>query len=384
MMRRRLSYCLLLILLMLAGCAKRTPQAWRVVTVPPPALLIPPRQGAPQALGKDSVALPRARSISPRKAGCSLDLPGLSLNWRGRRAEIQVDTAALLPRGEPVEVTTSDGSRRMLPGISLEKNWFQRLPAAPDEKVAAGCLSAGDARLLPARLAAQLTLPPPVSWRLLHGDPAITGYLDIEPGFVLKSVTPVREDGQVAGYLTSHCLTRSDGRGGVLVVPGPAETTRRTGVTRGQAPDHPVFHLPRQANRLRLFLRTWTTSQDRRIALVAAPSVALLDRATRAFETDPERFCRSAASQNVACIAIEKDSVLHAEISVLANGDPLYLQAGSNLGAALRALGMKPDNALPSSLTIQRRWNGRLTPIDFPKDPAMLPFTLWHGDVISW
>lgn len=383
-MRRRLAYFFLLVLLMLAGCARRTPSAWRVTTAPPPQLLIPPRPAAPDSLGEDTVILERARSGTVRGGNCSLELPGFRLGWNSRRANIQVDTRALLPPATLVEVTAADGSRRVLPGVSLEKNWFQLLPEALERKVEAGCLSAGDARLLPARLASQLTLPPPVGWRLLHGDPAVTGYIDLEPGFVLKSVSPLREQGEVAGYITSYYPTRSDGRGGVLVTPGQSEIARRTGVIRGQAPDHAVLHLPRQATRLRLFLRTWTTSQDRRIALVAAPNVALLDRATREFETDPEGFCRAAASQSVACLAIEKDSVLHAEISILAKGSTAYLQAGSTLGAAFRALGIKAGGGLPPSLTIQRRWNDRLVPVEFPRDPAMLSFILWNGDVMAW
>lgn len=383
-MRRLLAYYFLLILLMLPGCAKRTPSAWRVVTAPPPQLLIPPRPAAPESLGRDTLALERARLVSARSGNCSVELTGFRLTWKSRRADIQVDTRSLLPSASLVEVTTADGSRRMLPGVSLEKNWFQLLPEALDKKVVSGCLSAGDARLLPARLASQLTLPPPVSWRLLHGDPAITGYIDLEPGFVLKSVSPVRENGEVDGYLTSYYMTKPDGHGGVRVTPGQSETTRRAGVTRGQAPDHAVLHLPKQATRLRLFLRTWTTSQDRRIALVAAPNVALLDRATREFEIDPEGFCRAAANQNVACIAIEKDSVLHAEISVVAKGAPVYLQAGSTLGAAFRALGIKAENGIPPSLTIQRRWNGRLVPVEFPKEAALLSFILWNGDVMAW
>ncbi len=383
-MRRRLAYYFLLILLMLAGCAKRPTSAWRVISAPPPQLLVPPRPNAPQSLGNDTVVLQRARSASPRNPACAVNLPDFTLEWKGRTANIRTDTAALLPRNTQVEATTPDGSRIMLPGVSLEKNWFQLLPSALDAKVAAGCLTAGDARVLPARLASSLTLPPPISWRLIHGDPTLTGYLDVEPGFALKTVTPVREDGQVAGYLTSTYLTRPSGRGGVLVVPGQAETNRRGVVTRGVSPDHPVLHLPAQATRLRLFLRTWSVAQDRRIALVAAPDVALLDRATREFETDPEGFCRATANQNVACIAIEKDSVLHAEVSVTANGAPLYLQAGGTLGGALRAAGAKSANTLPASITIQRPWQGKLVPVEFPKDPAMLSFILWNGDVISW
>jgi hypothetical protein len=383
-MRRRLAYCFLLVLLMLAGCAKRPASTWRVITAPAPQLLVPPRPDAPAALGKDALVFSRARSLSPRRTDCAVRLPGFSLDWKGRTARVEVDTAALLPSAARVETTMPDGARRILPGVSFEKNWFQLLPASLDSKSASGCLSAGDARVLPARLAANLTLPPPVSWRLLHGDPTITGYIDVEPGFVLKSITPVRDDGQVSGYLTSTYLTRPAGRGGVLVTPGPAETNRRGAITRGIAPDHPVLHLPRHATRLRLFLRSWSITQDRRIALVAAPDVALLDRATREFETDPDGFCRAAASQGVACVSIEKDSVLHAEVGVTAKGVPLHLQAGSTLGAALRALGMKPDDSLPPSLTIHRPWNGELLPIAFPKDPAMLSFILWNGDVMSW
>ncbi len=382
--RRRLAYYFLLVLLMLAGCAKRPASAWRVVAAPPPQLLIPPRADAPASLGNDTIVLNRARSKSARSPSCNLTLPGFSLQWQGRKAAVTVDTKALIQAPALVEVTTPDGSRRMIPGVSLDKNWFQLLPSSLEEKVGAGCLSPADARLLPARLASSLTLPPGVSWRLLHGDPTITGYLDLQPGFVLKSVTPLRENGQIAGYLTSYYRTGSNGAGGVKVTAGESESNLRGKITRGASPDHSVLHIPPKAIHLRLFLRTWSLAQDRRIALVAAPTVALLDRATREFETDPERFCREAASQSVACIAIEKDSVLHAEISVLAKGTPLYLQAGGTLGMALRQLGMKLDNALPTSLTIQRPHDGKLTPVEFTLDPAMLQFVLWNGDVMSW
>lgn len=382
--RRRLSYYFLLILLMLAGCSKRPATAWRVVAAPPPQLLIPPREGAPARLGRDSIILSDARSKSERNPSCGLNVPGFSLNWQGRKAAIEVDTASLVPGEARIEVTTPDGARRTLPGVSLEKNWFQLLPAALEEKASSGCLTPVDARRLPARLASSLTLPPGVSWRLLHGDPSITGYLDLQPGFVLKSVTPIRENGQVAGYLTSYYRTGPNGKGGVKVTAGEAETNLRGKITRGVSPDHPVLHLPSKAIHLRLFLRTWSVTQDRRIALVAAPSVAFLDRATREFETDPERFCREAARQDVACISIEKDAVLHAEISILAKGTPVFIQAGGTLGMALRQIGMKLDNALPTSLTLQRPYNGRLVPVEFTLDPAMLQFVLWNGDVMSW
>lgn len=383
-MRRRLSYYFLLILLMLAGCSKRPASAWRVVAAPPPQLLIPPRADAPVALGQDTVVLNRARSNSSRNPACNLALPGFNLQWEGRKAAITADTKALIQAPALVEVTSPDGARRMIPGVSLEKNWFQLLPSSLEAKAAAGCLSPADARLLPARLASSLTLPPGVSWRLLHGDPTLTGYLDLQPGFVLKSVTPLRESGQVAGYLTAYYRTAPNGAGGVKVSAGESESNLRGYITRGVSPDHDVLHLPPKAIHLRLFLRTWSLAQDRRIALVAAPSVALLDRATREFETDPERYCREAAAQSVACVAIEKDSVLHAEISVLAKGTPLYLQAGGTLGMAMRQIGMKLDTALPTSLTLQRPYDGKLLPVEFPLDPAMLQFVLWNGDVMSW
>lgn len=129
---------------------------------------------------------------------------------------------------------------------------------------------------------------------------AVPAYVDLEPQFHLRAVEPVREEGKVTGYLTAFYNLSAAAGGGVQVSAGGAETNIGGRIERGQAPDSEVLHLPSGATYLRLFFRSWSVSQDRRIALIAAGSAGAREKASAEFEGDPEGFCSGARTRGAA------------------------------------------------------------------------------------
>ncbi len=318
-------------LLVMGGCAARQKraQAWTVRPAARGHVLAPP--GADGR--KDVLVVKGARRARKGPGpGCALASGAVSLQWRGRDAVVRADVAALAPLpGSLAAGTRPDGSAAPLGHQTVvASNWFEEiLRPALRQQVSAGCLTAAELQVLDRRLIDHLEMPSGALYLLRFGEFTLNGYVDVTDEFRLRAVEPIREGGAVTGYLTSFYLLSAAGDGGVVVSAGDSEANIGAKLTAGRAADSELLHLPAGAAWLRLFFRTWSGSGDRRIALIAAPSAMERERASRAFEADPEGYCAGAARvRGVVCVSVPKDMVVGPELRVVANGKDAFAPVG--------------------------------------------------------
>ncbi len=368
--------------LLLLGCSARRPVAWRLVPQQNGHRLIPPRPH-PDA---PSFQLRRARTPSTKNPACLLDKPGIQLRWKGRDALVRADAASLSPVPGTMLEGAGGGAPALQPAVGvIEANWYTgSLQPSLLAQQQAGCLTSTDAPHLERRLLDHLTLPTPHAYRLLYGEYALRGFIDIDARFRLRAVEPIRQQGAAVGYLTSFYLLQPAPSGGVTVTPDFSESNVKSVITRGPAPDHPLLHLPPQAAHFRFFFRTFSTTDDRRIALLAAPSTGALDLATKAFETSPEAYC-AAPAQGTACIAVPKDTVIGPELRIRAQGRDEFVPVAGNVADLLRSLNVRDPVSVLPTLQIQREFEGRLLPVNFDRtNRAVLGFVFLGGEQVTW
>lgn len=369
--------------LLLAGCAARRPAAWRYVPEGRGHRLIPPRPHPEQP----GFTLPRARTVAAKSPACRLEQPGIRLAWKGRTALVRADAAPLAPLPGTVLESAGGGAPAAQAGeMVVRSNWFSaslKPGLAAQEK--AGCLSAEDVPPLTRRIVDHLSLSTSAAYRLLYGEYADQGFLDIDSRFRLRAVEPIRQQGQVVGYLTSFYLLNPAPGGGATVSPGHSEANIKAVVTRGPAPDHELLHLPAQATRFRFFFRSWSVREDRRIALLAASSPEALERAGAEFESAPETFCSNAAQHGAACISVPRDMVIGPELRVLANGRDEFVPVGGNVADLMRSLDIRDPRSKLPTLRIHRPFEGALRPVEFdPANPSILGLVLVGGEQLTW
>jgi hypothetical protein len=269
----------------------------------------------------------------------------------------------------------------------LTSNWFEEI-LRPNLKrqVSAGCLTAAELAVLDRRLIDHLTLPSGALYRLRFGEFALNGYMDITDEFRLRAVEPIRERGVVTGYLTSFYLLDRAPDGGVLVTAGDSEANVQAKLTVGKAADSELLHLPAGATWLRFFFRSWSRTEDRRIALIAAPNSAERERASKEFEANPEGYCTGVAKQRgVACVSVPMDMVVGPELRVSANGNDAFVPVGGTLGEALRGAGLRDGRAALGTLEVRRPYEGKLAPVEFDRTRTeILGLVLIGGEQITW
>ena len=379
---------MLITAILLTGCAARQKVArtWKLEAAGRGHVLAPPRAD----LDKPEFVLKRARSAENLSGpACTLIQKEIALQWRGRDARVRADAAALAPMPGSLATATTPGGNAMPLGNQtvVTTNWFEEiLRPALRKQVAEGCLTAADLPLLDRRLIDNLALPSGALYRLRFGEFTLNGYVDVTDEFRLRAVEPIRESGVVTGYLTSFYLLNAAPDGGVVVRAGDSEINIQAKLTMGTAADSELLHLPSGATWLRLYFRTWSSTQDRRIALIAAPTHAERERASREFEADPEGYCGGVAKERgVACVSVPKDMVVGPELRVQANGGDAFAPVGGTLNDVLRSTGLRETGSVLGTLQVRRPYEGKLVPIQFDRTrPEILGLVLIGGEQITW
>lgn len=349
-------------------------------------------------------------------AGCGVRKP-LSLDWRF----ISTDTTAtLLPPG----VAGADVTRRILttditagkgpcPGeIRVRKNHIVAtvnrgaLDASPDgwltvwaaDAESRGCIAAGEAPKLAARVAESLPLDPQKAFHVLYPDDLVPPVrLQVVSPILRDESAPVLNDEQVAGNGNQLTLTvRADNligyetalyavqpkASGAGYVISPQYADRHLGAAseRRQQPATNYFQFPAEAAFFRLFVKSGQT--DYTALAIAAPTRAELARLAAALEAGTTS-CETLGPKS--CIAIPRRVALNPVVPVTINGAEVLVRWSADLAEAIRGAGeRRPDNLL-ATLAISRLYGGRPTPVDFDRmNPAILRLPIAGGEIISW
>ncbi|MGJ5814202.1 hypothetical protein [Paludibaculum fermentans] len=328
-----------------------------------------------------------ARAASPKGPACRLETPEVSFRWKGRTAKVRATADSLVSMpGSLVAAEGSKGPQGLSSETLLARNWFREdfLPGLAKQQ-AEGCLAAAEIPQLTQRVIDNLAIPTATAYRLRYGEFAMNGYIDVDSKFRLTGIEPIRTNGQVTGYRTSYYLLKPAARGGVEVSAGASESNTAGTLTAGTAVDSELLHLPPGATYLRLFFRSWSIREDRRIAVLAAQSQSALEAATGAFNENPEAFCATAAANGVACVGVPRDTVIGPELLVQTNNRNLYVPVSGSLGDLFRAAGIRDPKTVLATLKISKPYEGKLVPIDLSQaGGGIVTFVFTGGEQVSW
>jgi len=146
-----------------------------------------------------------------------------------------------------------------------------------------------------------------------HADP--TTYIDLEPGWRLRVVTPILKSGsfQVTslrqettgntislsagddflGYETAYYAVKAGPEGGIQIIFRSAEITKENATEYQARPLVRLFDLPGWARFVRLIYLTRASEADHDMAIVAASEKEFLEPATRRVQADPIAGCET-------------------------------------------------------------------------------------------
>lgn len=328
-----------------------------------------------------AVELRAARAARQRGRACDIAREEIQLAWRGRSARVTFSPDVL-------------ASAEAGPGEALrDLSWWQRFREELDRASGAGCLTDGEARSLTGRIVENVAMPSSLAYQLTHGNFIATGYLDLSPDYELTTAAPLLKPGvtayrgadDIAGFETARYEVRRRGDGGVRIVLRGVEQNFNGKISPATKPLTELISLPVSARYVRYYFRTWSVSADRRIALLATSRPEMLEAASRKFEADPERYCRSVPEAEAACISVPTRMSIVPELRVFVNGESVLILAGGNLGHALRAAGAKDPKSLASRLRVLRRWGGAMLPVEFDRQRGdILGLVPIGGEQIRW
>ncbi|HLV95996.1 MAG TPA: hypothetical protein VKS44_12450 [Candidatus Acidoferrales bacterium] len=145
--------------------------------------------------------------------------------------------------------------------------------------------------------------------------PADRDYVDFQPGWRIKVVTPILRSGgfvlkepkveqeggdfivrtgnDFVGYEIAYYLVRERSGRGVLIRFSSAEKVTNGNRKKESRPLVPLFDFPSDVGFVRLFVLTRVSKADHNQGILAAPSRERLIQATRGLEANPERNCRT-------------------------------------------------------------------------------------------
>ncbi|MBE7545204.1 MAG: hypothetical protein M9913_04500 [Bryobacteraceae bacterium] len=372
----------LLLATLLAGCARHTsgPRAFRYSGE---GILFPPASKAP-------VEVLNVRGSAPRDSGCTAAIGPFSLRWR--------KSTALLHLPPSLDST--------FPDQPLED--FHTAIFALEAR---SCLiSGGAARVLDA-FASSLSLPARSLYFARYGVYYNSSALNVEPGFVLKLVSPllrpgsgplvvdatipdrpgpidVRPSDNLEGFETSTYQILPQRPSGVRLQLASVEQNRQGISSAARQPSAFRLNLPPDARHLRLLFLRRKSASDRDITLVAAPSLQLLDESARRIQAAPDAGTACSAEPAGRCLLLPQFTALNLELLVKVNGRSVSVPVGGTVGHAIASAGLATPphrlNPESGSLHVRRPWHGKAIPIH-PDDPTRLfSLVLLGGEEIQW
>lgn len=372
----------LLLATFLAGCARHAsgPRAFRYSAE---GILSPPPSGSP-------VEIPNVRGPAPRASDCTAAAGPFSLRWR--------KSAALLHLPPSLNST--------LPDQTLED--FHSAIFALEAR---SCLVPGGAARILDAFASSLSLPARSLYFARYGVYYSSSALNVEPGFVLKLVSPllrpgsgplvvdanipdrpgpidVRYSDNLEGFETSTYQILPQRPSGVRLQLASVEQNRQGISSPARQPSAFQLDLPPATRHLRLLFLRRKSASDRDITLVAAPSLQLLDESARRIQAASDAVTACSAEPAGRCLLIPPLTALNLELLVRVNGRSVSVPVGGTVGHALASAGLAagPHRLDPQSgsLHVRRPWHGKAIPI-LPDGPGRLfSLVLLGGEEIQW
>jgi len=127
------------------------------------------------------------------------------------------------------------------------------------------------------------------------GTPINRSYVDLEPGWRIRVVTPILKSGTFkvqTGFEIDYYAVNALNRHRPFIEFSSAVATRNGKRTKPSQPLFPLFDLPATVHYVRLLFLTRVSQNEHDQAILAASSVAELDALTRRVEPSPAENCK--------------------------------------------------------------------------------------------
>ena len=386
-MHSQLAALIIACVIVLSSCAVRHRPVtnWKLQPSGQAHVLVPPKPPTGRA-----IELVNARSVRKGGPECGIDSRQVKLGWRGRTAKVVIEPGVVAPQGL---VDPAGGPMRLSGTPVRDQSWWSEFLGELSKREAGRCLGAGEAELLSKRIIENVAMPSSQAFDLRYGNFPLTGYLDLEPSFALKYVSPILRPGvekysnlaDVAGYETAYYHVDAQRGGGAKLRLRSVEHNIGRKTVSVAEPVTMRIALPESARFVRYFFREWRIAGDRKIALLATSRKDTLYSMTRRFTADPEGFCGSVSPSEAACVPIPRDTVLTPETAFRMNGKSVSVIIGGAIGDAARAAGLRKQEEILPNLKVSRPYEGMLLPVEFDrKQSSVLRLVLIGGEDVRW
>jgi len=369
--------------LLLAGCAARGPQTWRLAPQDRGQLLVPPGIVGPAVSQAAFVAV-----VPSWRADCRPATDAVTFQKRGGRLRVTVSREALSKQ---------------------PAGWLSEWTAAAE---AQGCLARGTGLEFATRILDAVPLDPSAAFRLLHAANPARGYEDLGPETRLQVVSPILKQGadpeaaliqegpttgagnslqvtihlsdNVYGFETAwYTFQPRPDHNGSTIVPVSAERRIAGESQAAAAPLTNYFQFAPDAAFYRLYYKADIAGNEITEIVIAAPSRAELDRRTERIRNDLS-LCRQ--SDPEMCMVIPRRVAVNPFMVITVNGAEVRLPWRGSVRAAVAAAGGPRDlkEVLPT-LTVRKPFAGRLAPVEFDRAGLdIFNLMLLGGESISW
>ncbi len=302
------------------------------------------------------------RQVTIRVAGgargaCEIRSQDFRFEGTPREAVVTVDLGTLFPDGAYDEVAhqSFEAFRVALEGLEEQQ----------------GCLPAGGARLIAARVAEALPLVfQDVTFYRNHYNPFRT-WVDLEPGVrLVRQAALVDGEGELTagGPPVMYAVVERPGSNGVRFQPLPEGAS--------EAPHQRLFLRTK-------FLNALAGKPEQHSMLLAAADLRVLNDLTEKFIADPAAVCDTAPSP---CSIFPHRITVVPELAVTARGRVVYVDPVSTVMDVLRRYyGKTPPRRAMETVSVERPFAGGYAKVDLKgAGPLALKLPVVAGDRIRW
>lgn len=391
---------LLFAIVTLSGCP-HAPLSYQLARQGRTLLLIPPTQTVASASSDIAITINNARKTAASKSSCDINADVLSLQWRGKTAEVHLKSTSFYANADKQNPAQTAPGVYLDPLRSLEsfRNDLRKLEWN-------GCLRPGESQRLLQTLTERLPFPPYVAFLFRFGSFDVTGILDFSPDTRLQIGSPLYTAGStptadhLIGHETAYYIfkpTHDTGRVQISLASATETLIRQSPVQKSTSQNGLSF--PQSFGYFRLIFRTRTdaVSHASIATILFTEDASKLDEATAQRESGPADSCDSVTAPGVTCTIVPAGFGVSPEKRIHANGQDIYIFFDGGLSDALDALNEQNPPAANTSreranvrtilktLQIRRQYQGRLIPILFdPSTDDIVRLNLMPGDDLTW
>lgn len=375
--------CVSLALILLSGCSYRKSGSYRLTSKVNHPVFIPPRSSE-----NTTEKLVTFRSAAINRL-CDLTEQGIRV--KAVQGKVRV-------------TAKRDQFAAMSHGGLLQ--WSTRLQEQ-------GCIAPGEAYALASMLSSLFPMPLGMSDRLIHSNLGTSGYVDLQPGYRLRIISPIRESGNEAAPIIEesgelkqtpdgkfsidlrassdligveeawYTIEKRKSRAGNELLPVHAVTRIDDRTDKTSKSRFRYFKFDSEVVIFRLFFLAWDGGENRKTMLLGGKNETALDLETQRLNRDPDAC--TAMQNQVQCFMVPEGVAFIPFIAIRVNGDQVTVSPGTTLRNLFRQDLRQSIEEIMPTLVIEKLYREKLTPVIFSKnDQDILSLPLTGGESVRW